>query len=56
MHGVLKDERELEFMKELGVELMPYRNVLNDLRGSITNHNSSIASNIADIIKYLHGS
>ena len=30
-YGVLKDERELDAIKELGVELIPYKQILNAL-------------------------
>ena len=56
VHGVLRDQRELEYMQELGVELMSYKEILKYLRDNKTHQSSSVASNITDIIKYLHDS
>lgn len=54
VHGVLKDERELEYMKELGVVQVPYKQILDDLRNDTELQSSSVASNITEILKYLH--
>jgi hypothetical protein len=53
VHGVLRDEAELEFMKQLGVELIPYKRVLEELRDDRGTHSSSIASSIADILRFM---
>lgn len=53
VHAVLKDEKELEYMKELGVELIPYKTVLKELRDVTTHQSSSVASNFTDILIYL---
>lgn len=50
--AVLKDERELEIMKELGVDIVRYRDVLNDIVSSRQHQTSSIANNIVEILKY----
>ena len=54
VHGVLRDEKELEYMKQLGITLVPYKNVLTDLCDDNQLQSSSVASNITDILKYLH--
>lgn len=57
VHGVLRDESELEFMKGLGVETLPYREVLVDLMDDVkTANSSSAASNIAEILRYMTNS
>jgi len=53
VHGELKDEMELEYMKSRGIELMPYKTILKDLRDSKNKFSSSVASNIADMLQYL---
>ena len=54
VHGVLRDDRELEHMAELGVTLIPYKQVLTELRDDNTrNASSSIASNIAEMLRYM---
>lgn len=54
VHGVLRDDRELEHMAELGVTLIPYKQVLAELRDDNTgNASSSIASNIAEMLRYM---
>lgn len=49
----LKDTRELEIIRELGVEIIPYKQVLTDLRDNSSRQSSSAASNISEILKYL---
>jgi hypothetical protein len=53
VHGVLRDEMELEFMKEFGVELISYKQVLQELRDDTATHSSSLASSIAEILRYM---
>lgn len=53
VHGNLRDDNELEHMKELGVELIPYKRVLMELRDDKNTHSSSIASSIADLLRYM---
>ncbi|MDP2805096.1 MAG: hypothetical protein Q8O24_04070, partial [Gallionellaceae bacterium] len=53
VHGELKDVKELDYMRHLGVELTPYKAILKDIRDSQNKYSSSIASNIADILQYL---
>ena len=54
VHGVLRDARELEHMAQLGVALIPYKQVLAELRDDETgNSSSSIASNIAEMLRYM---
>lgn len=53
VHGVLRDETELEYMKKLGVTLIPYKQVLLELRDDLSSQSSSTASNIAEILRYM---
>jgi len=53
VHAVLKDEAELVIMKELGVELIPYKRVLADLRLEKQSKSSSAASGIVEMLNYL---
>lgn len=52
VHAVLKDEAELPIMEELGVELIPYYRVLEDLRKDTKTASSSAASGIIEMLKY----
>ena len=54
VHGELKDVKELEYMKQLGVELISYKSILSGLRDSKNKYSSSVASNIADMLQYLN--
>ena len=38
VHGVLRDEAELEYMHELNVTLVPYKQILEELRDDRTMH------------------
>lgn len=49
----LKDNRELEFILEFGIEIVPYKQVLTYLRDNTSHQSSSPASNISEILKYL---
>lgn len=53
VYGVLRDETELEYMKELGVELISYRQVLTELRDDRSTQSSSVASSIAELLRYM---
>jgi hypothetical protein len=53
VHAVLRDVKELEYMKELGVDLISYKTILKELRDVTTHQSSSVASNITDILVYL---
>ena len=53
VHGVLRDEAELEHMKQLGVELVSYKQVLRELMDDKATHSSSIASSIAELLRYM---
>lgn len=52
VHGVLRDETELEHMKQLGVQLVSYRQVLRELMDDKT-QSSSVASSIAELLRYM---
>lgn len=53
VHGVLRDETELEYMRELGVNTVPYKEVLSFLQTDKTNQSSSAASNIVEMLKFM---
>jgi hypothetical protein len=54
VHGVLRDESELVHMTRLGVTPLSYKQVLTELRDApIGNTSSSLASDIAEILRYL---
>ena len=53
VHGVLRDEAELEHMKQLGVELVSYKQVVRELIDDKATHSSSVASNIAELLRYM---
>lgn len=53
VHGVLRDEAELEHMKQLGVELVSYKQVLRELMDDKATHSSSVASSIAELLRYM---
>ena len=53
VHAVLKDEAELALMRELGVELISYRQVLLDLCEDSKSNSSSVASGIIEMLNYL---
>jgi hypothetical protein len=52
VHAVLKDEAELPLMQALGVELIPYRQVLLDLCNDTKSSSSSAASGIIEMLNY----
>lgn len=53
VHAVLKDEAELPLMQELGVELISYRQILQDLCNDSRSKSSSVASGIIEMLNYL---
>jgi hypothetical protein len=53
VHAVLKDDAELLIMEELGVELIQYKKVLEDLRADKQGKSSSAASGIVEMLNYL---
>jgi hypothetical protein len=53
VHGVLRDETELKYMRELGVNTVPYKQVLSFLQTDKTNQSSSAASNIVEMLKFM---
>lgn len=53
VHGVLRDETELEYMRALGVQTVSYKEVLHFLRTDKTNQSSSAASSIVDMLKFM---
>jgi hypothetical protein len=53
VHAVLKDAAELPIMEELGVELIQYKKVLEDLRSDTQGKSSSAASGIVEMLNYL---
>ena len=53
VHAVLKDDAELPLMQASGVELISYRQVLNDLCNDRTSKSSSAASGIIEMLNYL---
>ena len=53
VYGVLKDEGELDAIKKLGVELIPYKQILNELIDNKTHKSSSIANNITEILQFI---
>lgn len=53
VYGVLKDETEIDYMKELGVHTISYKEVLEFLIKDKVNQSSSAASNIIEMLKFL---
>lgn len=53
VHGIVREKAELTHMKALGVELVPYSQVLRELRDTKGTHSSSMASSIAEILRYV---
>jgi Holliday junction resolvase-like predicted endonuclease len=56
VHGAVREKAELTHMAELGVELLPYYQVLQELRDQKITHSSSMASSIAEILRYVTAS
>jgi len=53
VHAVLKDSAELPIMESLGVELIPYKQVLESLCRDKKGKSSSAASGIVEMLNYL---
>lgn len=53
VHGEVKDAYNLECIERLGVTLIPYRLVLEQLRDGAKSSSSSIASNIVEMLNYI---
>ena len=53
VHGVVRDATELDYMKDLGVSLIPYKQVLLDLQQETKSQSSSAASSIIDMLHYI---
>jgi hypothetical protein len=53
VHGEVKDSYNLECIERLGVTLIPYRLVLEQLRDGAKSSSSSVASNIVEMLRYL---
>jgi hypothetical protein len=55
VHGAVKDAYNLECIKRQGVTLVSYKQVLEQLRDGAKSSSSSVASNIAEMLRYLQG-
>jgi hypothetical protein len=53
VHGVLRDDNELLYMQEFGVQLIPYKRVLVELHDDKIGQSSSVASGITDLLRYM---
>jgi hypothetical protein len=53
VHGAVRDITELDHIKDLGISLIPYKQVLLDLQQQAKSHSSSAASNIIDMLHYI---
>ena len=53
VHGEVKDAYNLECIERLGVTLVTYRQVLAELRDGANSTSSSVASNIAEMLRYM---
>lgn len=53
VHGEVKDAYNLECIQRLGVTLVAYRQVLKELRDGANRTSSSVASNIAEMLRYM---
>ena len=53
VHGVVRDLAELDRIKDFGVSLVPYKQVLLDLQNQTKSQSSSVASNIIDMLHYI---
>jgi len=56
VHAVVRDDTELRIMEELGVELIHYKKVLDDLRADARGKSSSDATGIVEMLNYLNSS
>jgi hypothetical protein len=53
VHGEVRDSKELEIMKELGVDLVPYKQILSELCSDKLKTSSSTATSITEILNYI---
>jgi hypothetical protein len=53
VHAALKDTTELKIMEELGIELISYKRVLEELCADKKGKSSSAASGIVEMLNYL---
>lgn len=53
--AVLKDDRELDLINDLGVEIVRYDKVLKEVISSKEHQTSSVANNIVEILRYYGG-
>ena len=53
VHGVLRDEMELSYMRQFGVQVIPYRQILIELRDGEISKSSSDASGIIEILRFM---
>jgi hypothetical protein len=56
VHAVLKDAAELSLMEQLGIELVPYQRVLQELCSDKSGKSSSAASGIIEMLNYFDNS
>lgn len=54
VHAVVKEPKELKYLKELGVKVISYKDVLNDLLNNNIHSSSSVASDILKIVSYMN--
>jgi Holliday junction resolvase-like predicted endonuclease len=54
VHAVVREPKELECLKELGVKVISYKDVLNDLLHNKTHSSSSAANDILKIVGYMN--
>lgn len=52
VHAEVRHKEELELLRDFGVELVSYRQILDELLQEADTHSSSVASNIADILRF----
>jgi hypothetical protein len=55
VHGVVKEPKELEFIKAEGVELIPFQKVLKELRFDKNGFSGEAGTDIAEMIQYFSG-
>lgn len=57
VHALVKDERELTFIADRGVELVPFHKVLNELHHGLSDVRGNAGTDISEIVEYFakHG-
>lgn len=53
VHGAVKDAYNLECIEQLGITLISYKQVLEQLRDGTNSSSSSVASNIVEMLNYM---